>query len=79
MREIASFLIALIERRMWFLMPLGAFVIVMLFIGYGLSWASMLGSLFVLFIMALFWALSFFWLSFFRGLIENSEADDARR
>jgi hypothetical protein len=79
MREIASLFIALIERRMWFLMPLGVFVIVMLLTGYGLSWASVLGSLCVLFIAALFWALSFFWLSFFRGLIDNPEADDARR
>ena len=50
----------------------------MLYLSYGWSWVFALSSLAVLFLMALFWALSFFWLSFFRGLVENSEADNAR-
>jgi uncharacterized membrane protein len=79
MRQIAWLIIGLIERRMWFILPLGVSLIAMLFMGYGRSWAAVLGSLFIAFMMALFWALSWFWLRFFRGLVENSEADHARQ
>jgi uncharacterized membrane protein YobD (UPF0266 family) len=73
LRAVAHLFIWLIERRMRLLLLVFVPFIALLLYSDGLTWSSGLLTAFILLMLGVFWFVSWFWLRFFRSMLENTE------